>query len=83
MNTATVRPAQTRMSSLAEAVVNTVIGFGIAMLSNYLILPFYGITPSFRINFEITAWFTLISVIRSYYVRRMWETAGWKRLFRK
>lgn len=80
---APLRPSQSRMSSLYEAVVNTLIGFVVAMASTAIIMPMYGIYPSFNMNFQLTAWFTLVSVIRSYFVRRMWETQSWKRLFRK
>lgn len=79
----TMRPAQTRWSSLAEALVNTLIGFGVAMISNAVILPMYGIHPSLELNFIFTCWFTVISVVRSYFVRRMWETGWWKRIFQK
>lgn len=75
--------SQSRLSSFAESVVGTAIGFLSSLAMNYLILPLYGFTPSLSQNVQMVLWFTVLSIIRSYFVRRMWVAEWWKFLFRK
>ena len=65
---------QSRLSSLIEAVINTVIGFIIGILSQLLILPWFGIHISFMDNIEIGLWFTCVNIIRMYTIRRWFES---------
>jgi len=62
---------QTRLGSLIETVANTAIGFGIAMLTNHLVMPAFGHTLSARDNFWITCIFTVVSIVRGYMIRRI------------
>jgi hypothetical protein len=62
---------QRRRVSLLEAWLNIGIGFGVSFLANLLILPLYGMPFKVSAFLEIGALFTVISVIRSYYVRRL------------
>jgi len=62
---------QTRVESLVEAWINVFIGFWINYTANLLILPAMGfdtLTPG--TNFLIGIMYTLVSVIRSYVIRR-------------
>jgi len=61
---------QTRLGSLIEAVINVAIGFVINYSANMLIFPMFGfhITPG--ANLALGAIYTVISVVRSYCVRR-------------
>ena len=61
---------QTKTQSLVESVTNVVIGYFVALLSQLLVFPMFGIHVSFGDNIAIGLWFTAISVIRSYVVRR-------------
>lgn len=61
---------QTRRNSLYESVISVAIGFGIALVAQIIILPLYGATLPLKSNFEITVCFTIISIIRQYWVRR-------------
>ena len=61
---------QTRLTSLLESVINIGIGFGVALISQILIFPVFSIHVSFVTNLYLGAWFTTISLIRSYLVRR-------------
>ncbi len=61
---------QTRLGSLIEAFANIVIGFGVALLSQLAVFPLFGIHISFSANLGIGAWFTAISLVRSYVIRR-------------
>jgi hypothetical protein len=61
---------QTRLGSFIEAIINVVIGFGINFTANMVIFPLFGfhITPG--ANFVLGMIYTVISVVRSYAVRR-------------
>lgn len=62
---------QTRLGSFIEAWVNVAIGFGINFTANLLILPQFGFTSlTVGINVVIGLIYTVISVARSYVIRR-------------
>ncbi len=61
---------QTRLGSLIESAANILIGYGVALLSQLAIFPFFDIDVSIEENLWIGAWFTVISLIRSYIIRR-------------
>lgn len=67
-----MRP-QTKMNSLVESLINIAIGFVVAIISQMIIFPCFGIYVSTAEHFEITAWFTVISIIRSYAIRRIFN----------
>lgn len=64
---------QSRRDSLIESISNIAIGYGVALLSQLLVFPQYGIHIPIQHNLAIGAWFTGISLIRSYVLRR-WFT---------
>ena len=70
---------QTRLGSLIEAIINVVIGFTINFGANMLIFPLFGfhITPG--ANLALGLIYTVISVARSYCVRR-WFNARLHRM---
>ena len=61
---------QTRLGSLIEACINVLIGFVINMAANFVILPLIGFEISLAQNLFIGVLYTVISVARSYAVRR-------------
>ena len=61
---------QTRIQSMIETGANVAIGYVIALLSQIAIFPLFGIHASIGTNIQIGAWFTVISILRSYFVRR-------------
>ncbi len=65
---------QTRRGSLAESVVNIIIGYFVALASQLAIFPLFGIHVAFRDNIMIGLYFTVISIIRSYMLRRYFTT---------
>jgi hypothetical protein len=70
---------QTRLGSFIESVMNIVIGYGVAIASQVIIFPWFGIHIPLHANFQIGAWFTLVSLVRSYVIRR-WFNARLHRL---
>jgi hypothetical protein len=70
---------QTRLGSFIEAWFNVLIGFGINWCANMLILPLFGFHVSGGQAFGIGVLFTVISVVRSYAIRR-WFNARLQRM---
>tara|TARA_R100001369_G_C3286371_1_gene163044 strand:+ start:516 stop:731 length:216 start_codon:yes stop_codon:yes gene_type:complete len=64
---------QTKKNSLIEAVTNTAVGFGISLVSIFIILPLLGIESTPTKNVTITVYFTVISIVRSYVLRRIFN----------
>ena len=61
---------QTKYQSLIESFTNILIGYLTALLSQVLIFPLFDIYVSFQDNLLIGLYFTIISLLRSYLVRR-------------
>ena len=61
---------QSKLQSLIESFTNILIGYLTALLSQVLIFPIFDIYVSFQDNLLIGLYFTIISLVRSYLVRR-------------
>ena len=61
---------QTKYQSLIESLTNILIGYLTALLSQVLIFPLFDIYVSLQDNLLIGLYFTIISLLRSYLVRR-------------
>lgn len=61
---------QTRLGSLYEALFNVLIGFTINFFANFLILPLVGFHISAGQNLFIGILYTIVSIARSYVIRR-------------
>jgi hypothetical protein len=66
--------SQPRLESFIEAWVNVAIGFGINFTANMLVLPRFGFEVSAGQALGIGLVFTVISVGRSYAIRRFFNT---------
>ncbi|OGB26223.1 MAG: hypothetical protein A3I66_00805 [Burkholderiales bacterium RIFCSPLOWO2_02_FULL_57_36] len=64
---------QTRIGSLIEALMNVVIGFLVNMVANFVILPLIGFHITLGQNFFIGVLYTVVSVVRSYTIRRFFN----------
>jgi hypothetical protein len=65
--------AQSKRMSLVEAVANNAIAFVISVFANFAILPLFGMHPNLWQSVGMVSAFTVISIIRGYYVRRLFE----------
>ena len=61
---------QKRIHSLIESLTNIAIGYGIAVTAQVMILPLFGLNTSVSNNCKIAGCFTVISIIRTYTIRR-------------
>ncbi|MGE0666177.1 MAG: hypothetical protein AB7O49_06420 [Sphingomonadales bacterium] len=64
---------QSKVMSLAEALLNVIVGYGAAVLGQMAILPLFGLHPTLRQNLTIGAVFTVLSIVRSFALRRLFE----------
>lgn len=64
---------QTRKASFIEAVANVAVGFGVSFVANIIVLPWFGYMPSISEALAIGAVMTVISIARSYSLRRLFE----------
>lgn len=61
---------QTKLQSRIETLVQQAIGFVVAMISQLIIFPVFDIHINMKDNLLIGIYFTIVSIIRSYLVRR-------------
>jgi hypothetical protein len=64
---------QSRAMSLVEAVANVVVGYGVAVGTQILIFPIFGLHTTLAQNLKMGAVFTVVSIGRSYLLRRVFE----------
>ena len=64
---------QSRMMSAIESVTNVLVGYGVAVGTQVAIFPMFGLTATLRQNMAMGAVFTVVSLIRSYSLRRVFE----------
>jgi hypothetical protein len=65
--------SQSKRHSLIESLVNVAVGYGIALASQLLIFPLFGIHISLQDNIIIGLLFTVVSIARSYALRRLFN----------
>ena len=65
--------SQSRAMSLIEAVTNVVVGYMLAVTSQIVVFPWFGLHPSLGENLALGGVFVGISLLRSYALRRLFE----------
>ena len=64
---------QSRKESVIETCVNIAIGYSVAVLSQVVIFPLVEVEATIKQNLTIGVYFTAISFIRSYCIRRVFN----------
>ena len=64
---------QSRLMSLVEAVANVIVGYGVAVVTQILIFPIFGLHTTLAQNLQMGLLFTGVSIIRSFLLRRLFE----------
>jgi len=67
---------QTKLGSLWEGCVNVFIGYTVNILANLIILPLFGLHISFQGNLLMGSFYTVVSLARSYLIRRFFNRKG-------
>lgn len=68
-----MRAGQSRTASALEACANVLIGYGIAVAAQLAIFPWFGVHLPLGDNMLIGAAFTIVSLARSYALRRLFN----------
>ena len=61
---------QSKLGSFVEAVMNTAIGYVLSLIVQLIVYPLYGAKFTFFENIQIGLIFMVVSLLRSYVIRR-------------
>ena len=64
---------QSRLMSLVEAVANVVVGLLVAVATQIIAFPLLGLHASLGQNVRLAFIFTIVSIGRSFFLRRLFE----------
>ena len=64
---------QSRLMSLVESLANVLVGYGVAVVTQILVFPLFGLAVTATENLLIGLIFTAVSIVRSYALRRSFE----------
>lgn len=64
---------QSRKRSAIEAAANVAIGYGVAVATQVAVFPLFGLHASLGENLAIGGVFTVVSLVRSYALRRLFN----------
>jgi hypothetical protein len=64
---------QTRLMSMVETITNVAIGLVVSFLSQVVIFKYYDIHISLAQNLEMTLYFTVVSILRGFFLRRLFN----------
>lgn len=65
---------QSRAMSLLESIANVLVGYGVAVTTQILVFPLFGWQASVQDNLTIGLIFTGVSLVRSFALRRVFES---------
>ncbi len=64
---------QSRRMSIIESLANVLVGYGVAVMTQAVVFPLFGLQTSLDQNMAIGMIFTVVSLIRSYTLRRIFD----------
>lgn len=67
---------QSKKMSLVETCASTAIGYAVALATQMAVFPLFGLSVSLADNLWIGAIFTVVSILRGYAVRRLFNWIG-------
>lgn len=70
---------QSRTMSMLESIINIAVGFGISLTAQIFFLPLLGVQISLSQNITFALIMTVISIVRSYLLRRLFEAVHIRR----
>ena len=74
---------QSRFMSMVESIVNVVVGYGVAVVTQILIFPMFGLHTTLEENLQMGAVFTMVSIARSFALRRLFNAVQHRRPIRR
>lgn len=69
---------QSRWMSMVESVANVLVGYIVAVTTQYFVFPLFGLHATLSQNLMIGLIFTGVSLVRSYLLRRAFEARRFK-----
>ncbi len=70
---------QSKLASLVESCANTAVGYLLALVCMNVIMWAYDFQVTPAQTTIIVGWMTVVSIIRGYVIRRVWNSEFWKR----
>lgn len=70
---------QSRLQSLAESTLNVGIGLVVALTGQWVMFPLVGLAASPRQHLHLAIGFTVLSLLRSYGLRRLFNALALRR----
>ena len=64
---------QSRLMSLVEALANVAVGYGVAVITQLAVFPLFGLDATLAENMMMGGVFTVVSIARSFALRRAFE----------
>ena len=64
---------QSRLMSLVESLANVLVGYVVAVATQMVVFPLFGLAVTVTENLLIGLIFTVVSIVRSYALRRGFE----------
>ena len=65
--------SQSRKVSLLEAATNVAVGYGLAIVTQMIVFPWFGIEAGLEDHLAIGLAFLIVSLVRSYVLRRLFD----------
>jgi uncharacterized protein (DUF2062 family) len=65
--------SQSRAMSFIEAIANVAVGYGVAVATQIVVFPWFGLQTTMAENLAMGGIFTVVSILRSYSLRRLFE----------
>jgi hypothetical protein len=65
--------------SLIEAIANVIVGYGVAVVTQIMIFPIFGLDTTLAQNLQMGLVFTVVSIARSYVLRRVFEAIRFRK----
>ena len=62
---------QSRLMSLVEAVTNVAVGYGLAVVTQIIVFPWFGLEAALGEHMALGMAFVAVSLARSYLLRRL------------
>ncbi len=62
---------QPRLMSLVEAITNVIVGYGLAVVTQIIVFPWFGLEAELGEHMAIGMAFVAVSLARSYLLRRL------------
>ena len=67
---------QSRAMSLVEAITNVLVGYVLAIATQLLVFPLFGIETAMQEHLTIGLAFVVVSLVRGYVLRRLFDHLG-------